>query len=281
MTSTAALIGGFTIDQQRRALSDYTIDRRHRVLRSFAAWIEPRSLNEAEQADVNVWLDSRPLGPRSRYTYLSTLAAFYDWLRRTYGVPDPTADCARPRLPRLVPRPLSDRDLEHGIACAVPMMRAWLCLAAYQGLRCKEIAGLRREDVLDDRNPPLLVVADGKGHHQAVLPLNPLAEDALRRSGLPARGYVFRMANGRNYRPATVSSYISRYLREIGVEGSAHRARHSFGTAVWVASKDLLVTQQMLRHADPKTSAGYAAYDQELAVRVVRGLGRSSVSDRA
>lgn len=98
---------------------------------------------------------------------------------------------------------------------------------------------------------------------------------ALRSAGLPARGFVFTMRGGKPYKPGTVSSYIGRYLHELGIEGSAHRARHSYGTAVWAASKDLLVTQQMLRHSDPKTSAGYAAYDQALATQIVQSLGRT------
>lgn len=272
MAADIALIGGFTRDQRRRGLSEVTIDRRRRILWAFSTWVHG-SLSDALTEDVEGWLDSRSLGVRSRYTYVSSLAAFYNWARQVHQIPDPTLDCARPRLPRLIPRPLSDADLRYGIAQADPMMRAWLCLAGYEGFRCKEIANLRREDVLEDRSPALLVVADGKGHHQAVLPLNPVVEESLRAHGLPAQGFVFTMQCGRPYLPGTVSTYISRYLHGLGIEGSAHRARHSYGTAVWAASKDLLVTQQMLRHADPKTTAGYAAFDQELAVQVIRSLG--------
>jgi integrase/recombinase XerD len=60
---------------------------------------------------------------------------------------DPTADILRPRMPRAVPRPISDADLIDALDQASPDVRAMLACAAYQGLRAKEIAGLQRDDI--------------------------------------------------------------------------------------------------------------------------------------
>lgn len=265
----------FVKDQRRRGLSETTIDRRRRVLRSLAAFIEPRDPLTVTHDEIQRWLDSLNLrSKRSRYMYLSTVAS---WCRfcvlEGLRVDDPTLHIQRPRLPRSRPRPVKDADLEMAIRIADPRMKAWLLLAAYEGFRCKEIATLQREDVLDDRDPPLLLVMEGKGDNQGVVPLHPDVEHALRVHGLPRTGHVFTMDDGRPYRPGTVSVYVSRYLHGLGIECSAHQLRHWFGTAVWSATKDLRVTQELLRHADPKTTAIYSQYDNELATKAVRSLG--------
>jgi site-specific recombinase XerD len=38
-----------------------------------------------------------------------------------------------------------------------------------------------------------------------------------------------------------------------------HQLRHRFGTAVYAETRDLLLTQRLMRHSNPSTTAGYAA----------------------
>lgn len=265
-----SLRSGYRHDQSRRGLSDRTIQERDKILGSFARHGE---LLAAGRDDIERWLDTLRLTPRSRSVYLSAVHGFYDWcVLEGHRADDPTVRIRRVRLPRLLPRPMADDDLALAISLATPQLAAWLALAAYQGFRCKEIAGLRREDVMDRTDPQVLRVSSGKGGHEAVLPLNPHVLDALRKHGLPAHGYVFTQRDGRPYLPKTVSVYASRYLREVGVDATLHQARHWFGTAVWKSSKDLRVTQELMRHSSPSTTAGYAAYDHAAATRVVVGL---------
>lgn len=269
--ATGSLLAAFNGDQRRRGLRPATITTRRRILVSLEQAVP--SLEEATSEQIEAWLDGRNLSPRSRYTYLAACASFYEFLvRRGVRDDDPTADILRPRLNRLIPRPASPDDVAFAIASATPMMAAWLSLAAFQGLRCFEIAQVRVEDLLLDRDPPLLVIPDGKGGRQDILTLNEQAELALRAYGLPRTGYLFLTRDGNPYKAASVSRYIGKYLRSVGVDATAHRLRHLFITSVWTATKDLRVTQEMARHSDPRTTSGYAAYDSETASRVVRTL---------
>lgn len=266
------VLGDFARDQTRRGLRPATIATRRRILWSLERSVDcPLVSVTADQ--IETWLDSLKLGIRSRYTYLSTVAAFFEYaLRRGLRTDDPTREIVRPRLPRLVPRPATPEDVDYAIGNADPRMACWLCLATFQGFRCMEIAFLRREDVQEHRDPPLIVVADGKGGRQDVLTLNEQVELALRLYGLPRSGYVFTQRNGSPYTPGSVSRYIGKYLRSVGVEATAHRLRHLFGTTVWQQTKDLRLTQETMRHADPRTTAGYTAFDRQEASRVVRSL---------
>lgn len=247
------------------------MQERDLILASFELWLG-RSLLDVDREDVQLWLDGRALAPRTRSVYLSALHCFYAWcVDEEMLTADPTVRIRRPLLPRTVPRPIADDDLCAAFRGAPPRMRAWLCLAAYQGLRCKEIAGLRREDVLDRHRPPVLRVWHGKGGHQAILPLNPETLAALRCYGLPSRGYLFTGRRGA-MPPSSVSAMGNRYLHTVGIDATMHQLRHWFGTAVWAETKDMRVTQEMMRHSHPGTTAGYSAFDPDLAQAAVERL---------
>lgn len=269
----ARLLVSFAEDQKKRGLRPATIVTRRGILRSLERAIAPVAVEDATTTDIETWLDTLKLSSRSRYTYLSAVSSFFDFARRQRKrEDDPTKGVIWPRLNRLVPRPASPEDVAYAIHAADPMMAAWLSLGTFQGLRCFEIGRLRREDIIDNREPPLLVIPDGKGGRQDILTLNKEAELALHNFGFPRGGFFFLNRDGHPFKPATISRYIAGYLRGLGIEATAHQLRHLFVTSVWSATKDLRVTQEMARHADPRTTSGYAAFDQALASDVVRHL---------
>lgn len=265
--SDVSLLAAFARFQRQQNLRPGTIDRRYRLLRAFERAIH-KPLSETTAEDIEGWLERRKLTVRSRYTYLTSFAVFFAWATHTGACrKDPTRELVRPRLPRLVPRPANGDDLRFAMDQAPMPMKAWLCLGAYQGLRCYEMAGLHHEDVVDG----LLLVRDGKGGHQRLLPLHPETAAALRLVPSTA-GPLFLMQNGSTYRPGTISTYIGRYFRSLGIGATAHQLRHWFGTSVYQASHDLRLTQELMGHADPKTTAIYAAYSPDAASSVVVGL---------
>ncbi|MGE0795374.1 MAG: tyrosine-type recombinase/integrase [Acidimicrobiia bacterium] len=265
-------LGGYRRDQVRRSLSLRTINERERILTSLLTW-SGVTHTELTAEIVEGWMDACHIGARSRNSYLSALRSFFHWAIHAGAAHHNPVEWMLPsRTGRRVPRPMHDDDLRYAIDVAPPRMKAWLCLAAFQGLRCKEIALLRREDVLDRQRRPVLRLAETKGGHEAVLPLNAEALHALRAAGLPRQGHVFLSSRGRPFAPRTVSKYISAHLHELGIAATGHQARHWFGTAVWAETHDLRVTQEMMRHSSPASTAGYAAYDEPAARAAVEGL---------
>lgn len=257
----------FLAHEAKRGLAERTLEMRLYVLRSFAGFIDPAELPAARQDDIEQWLASRQLGAQGRYTYLMHLRSFYRWaLLEELLETDPTRRIPNPRLPRRLPRPIADPDLRDALVQAGPVTRAWLYLAALQGLRCHEIAGLRRQDVLVHHDPPLLVV-NGKGGRQRVLPLHPLVVEILPWS----RGYLF-MRDGHPYSARQVSTTLSQFFRRHSIDATAHQLRHWFGTKVYESSRDLRMTQELLGHASPATTAGYVAFSPGRAARIIAGL---------
>lgn len=273
------LITGFLKHMERRNLSPGSVRAYQSILSGYVGQLDisGRTLLTATHEDVQTFLASRRLAARARYSYISTVHSFYRWLiREELADRDPTLRVDRPKLPKSLPRPISEPDLRRALAAADTRMTAWLCLVGYQGLRCAEVAGLQKRDLLLDHEPPMLVVSAGKGQKQRLLPLNPRTHEALIACGLPRRGAVFTRLDrpGKNLpiRPRAVSDGISKFLRDLGIDATAHQGRHRFGTKFYAATKDLRLTQEMLGHASPQTAAIYVAFAPTDAVDAIRGL---------
>lgn len=261
----------FIRDHRRRNLSQKTIANRSNVLNLFDTWLG-RDILTATTEEIELWLD-RISNPRTRISYLDAFRSFYSFAIRTgLAAEDPVCDIIRPRTGRLLPRPISTEDLDHALRLAPPKMRAWLALAAFEGFRCNEIAHLCREDIHDSGSMPMIVVRQGKGDKDRMLPLNAIAEAALRSYGLPRTGFVFMTNRDGPFKPASVSGMISAYLTSVGVIATAHQLRHYFGSTLYALTKDIRVTQEMLGHSSPKTTAIYVSYDASLAFDAVRSM---------
>lgn len=267
-------LAAWAVDQRRRGLAETTIQYRRKVILMFQRWLGRPVLSAATE-DAEGWLDSHALASASRASYLKSLASLFEFAVRTRLVKaNPIAAVRRPKVPRGLPHPIPEADLQFALAQAPARIRAWLCLAAYAGLRCHEIAQLRREDLILDRARPLLLVQHGKGNKARAVPLNPLVEEAIRANGLPARGFLFQGTTGNHVSASTVSRGTNAFLKGLGISSTAHDGRHYFGTEIYRRSKDIRLTQALLGHSSLQTTQIYAAYDPEGA-EVVRDLGRA------
>lgn len=254
---------------QRRHLSPTTIQRYLTDLRAFARWLAGAAVASATADDIERFLDQRRLAARARYRWISELHRYYSWaVAHNVATQDPTITIDRPRLARLLPRPVDDETLANAIDMAGGQMRAWLMLAAFGGLRCAEIATLDRAGLTDTQ---MRIV--GKGGHERIVPIHPEVRAALKNTKLASTGPVFRRRDGQPYTPKEISRRASWYFEALGHEGvTLHQARHSFGTRTYHHSKNLRAVQELMGHADPATTAGYAALDTDAAAQVIDAL---------
>lgn len=269
---TFLLLHRYATYQSKRNLRAGTIYRHKRMLHLYLTFLGDMPPADATPATIEAFLDSRQLAPSSRYVYTSIITAFYDWMLYEEMVDaNPAEKVVRPKAQRRLPRPAPDEAIQVALSNADERMTAWLLLAAYQGLRCHEIARLERDDFLTYNDPPLLVVNDGKGGHQRVLPLHPDVAEACRSFTTSGR-WLFEKQGGGRYPAGTVSIYINRHLRGCGLPTTAHQLRHWFGTNIYRTSLDLRLTQEMLGHSDPKTTSIYTAFAPRKAASVLTGL---------
>ena len=262
------------LDQLGRAPE--TIAARRRALARMRIALG-KSLLEASAADLKAWRAALAVAPGTVAGYVSHAIQFYAWaVAEGLAESNPAARLPAPRLGRMLPRPVGEADLFAAVAGAPPRIRPWLVLAGWCGLRCKEIAFLRRENVHETARPPVLLVARDatKGIRERVVPLCAFALEALAEHGLPARGWVFRRADGQHgpNQPWRVSQVASQWLHREGFAVTLHQLRHRFATEAYRATRDLRLVQELLGHASPLTTAGYAAIVAADAVDAVEAL---------
>lgn len=275
-----------TIDQALRAWAvaqdaagccAETIRQRHAVVTRAGAWLDtdPRCLT-AEQ--VQAWLtrparDGGPLAPASRAAYYRALRAWHGWLTLTERIDrDPTLRLARPRVPRGVPRGVTTDELRELVGDAIGDLRAWLLLAAYQGLRAGEVARVRGEDVRPGADGGLLDVL-GKGGVRESIPLHPVVAELA--ASYPRVGWWFPSPSpfaDVHIRSTTVSRRVGQHFRRHDLAGATHRLRHWTGTTTLRATGDLEVTRRVLRHASVATTQAYAATTDDRVRSAVSGL---------
>jgi site-specific recombinase XerD len=274
---TVELLRLHLIHQERRGNLASAIYARQNRIRSFARWLEPRELFDATRNDIETFLDGRKtkegrrITTTTRYSWISHLHAFYLWAVNDGLIAlDPTLAVVRPKIRSTLPRPINDDDLTAALSVAGPQMRAMLSLAAYAGLRCQEIAGMDREDVLEGMG--LIRVVHGKGAKERIVPLHPELLAALRCLPMPRSGALFTRPQGGRHLPATMSATIGRYLRDLGIDATAHQLRHWFATNVYAAGHDIRVTQELLGHSNPSTTSRYVAFSAVAAEAAVKSL---------
>jgi integrase len=245
--------------------TSYTLGRLERDL-----GIPLETATEEQLADWYAEL-TLTLNPQTRGVYLAHVTRFYGWLvLERIRVDDPTIRLPRPKNKRGMPRPISDTSLRLALKSASSKVRPFLLLSAYAGLRAGEIAGLHAEDVQRESDPPVLIVRDGKGGKQRVVPLHPLVVAELEH--LPQSGPLFLNRWGDQIAPNSVSARVGRHLESLGLTECLHQCRHYFATSVYRQSLDLRLTQELCGHADPSTTARYAAWAPEKAAAVVSAL---------
>ncbi|WP_339125447.1 tyrosine-type recombinase/integrase [Pseudonocardia sp. D17] len=207
-------------------------------------------------------------------TYTSNARAFYAWALETGLIAvDPTARLPRIKVPPAVAHPVPDRDLRLAIELAEEPLRTWLVLAAFMGLRAMEIAQLTR-DSIDEVEGRLVLSGIGKGRKPFRITV-PLHVEPSIRQYMHMRGPLWRTASGGAMKPSTVSRLVTKFFARHGMPYSLHWLRHSFGTAFYAATRDVLLTQDVMRHASPNTTRIYVRTTGAAATKAMDRLSKS------
>lgn len=255
-------------DCQRRSLRPRTITARRDLLirlRQHAGV----PLLDLTREDVQAYIDSAPKDPTKR-VYLSHARAFFEWAVDEGLVSEnPCRRVKGPAARRGVPRPISEADLRLALSTAPPLLRAWMILSAYAGLRACEIALVRGEDVVRDAATPYLYLPETKGGGDATVPLSAVVLDELDR--WPRSGWLWQASGPVHY--DVVSRKVNAHLRGLGIRAGLHSMRHRFATQTLIANgHNLRETQELCRHASPVTTAIYTQVDPRGAAETVNLL---------
>ena len=253
-------------------------------LAAWAVWLErrDRTLLGAQRADIDAYLADQ-FRAKAKATSvsrrLSALRRFYA-LQLLQGtlVADPTLRVRSPKLPRRLPKNLSEADVE--ALLAVPDTattlglrdRAMLETLYATGLRVSELVGLTLAQVSLDMGVVRVV---GKGSKERLVPLG---EEAIRwlkrylastRADLVGSGKSSALFVTARRGPLTRQAFwalVKRLGARAGIPAerlSPHVLRHAFATHLLTHGADLRVVQLVLGHADITTTTIYTHVARE------------------
>lgn len=277
-----------------RGRSRNTVAAYRRDLRSYVAWLREHgvALDDVDDEMITGYIDelsSRGRAPSSAARALVAVRSLHRFLsEQGYRSTDPAAHVEVPRVPKGLPKALSEEEIESLMTAVVgddPVARrdrVILEVLYGTGLRISELVGLSLSDVdLEAR----LIRAFGKGSRERVVPVGRMAATAMTawlspggRIELEPRQWARKgdaealLLNSRGGRLSRQGAWgiVRRYGDRIGLGDrlSPHVLRHSCATHMLDHGADIRSVQELLGHASISTTQIYTMVSSE-RLRVV------------
>lgn len=221
------------------------------------------------------WFTDRDWKPNTYRSRRTTFRAFYSWaVKCGHAEESPAHEIPPGEVPEPDPRPVPDRHVWEALAKATPRERLMVELAGDYGMRRAEVAVVHPDnDMYEDLTGWTLIV-HGKGGKVRHLPLEPETAARLRRLG---RGYAFPGRVDGHLSPRWVGTLVSRLLPD---DYTMHKLRHRAGTLWNDETGDLSVVQDLLGHADPKTTRAYVKSSSARKREAVAGARKATAERR-
>ena len=232
------------------------------------------------------------LAARTQARRLSALRHFHRFLVRNGVRPDdPTALLDSPRLPRGLPKSLSEAEVDALLAAAAarPGQAGLLATAALEilyatGLRVSELLGLPRAALSGDAE---VLLVRGKGGKERIVPLSAAAKGAAAAlSAATAKGrWLFP---GRDPRLPLTRQGFGLIVKQVALEAGLdparvhpHVLRHSFASHMLARGADLRSLQVLLGHSDVATTQIYTRVLSERLQALVQAHHPLAIRDAA
>jgi site-specific recombinase XerD len=206
-------------------------------------------------------------------------------IRKRLRADDPTLEIDWPQRGETPPRALTSRELrllDQLLDAPLDELPSWrrpirirnqiaILLMLYAGLRISEVATLRWKDV--DLDELMLMVRDAKGGTFRVVPIHDrLAAALCMILDSERRGAVCGRCGGKQRSYKSLPHIFDRWLRDDGLEISAHQLRHTFATRLLWAGANLREIQRLLGHKSLATTEKYLALELEQKRKAVEKL---------
>ncbi|MGH7168706.1 MAG: tyrosine recombinase, partial [Gemmataceae bacterium] len=267
-----------------RGLAGNTLLAYGRDLDRFSQWVAGGGLTAylhpslRELSHYLEFLRAEELAPPSVARHLVALKMFYRFLRLEERTTESTVDLlSSPALWERIPHVLSPESVTKLLDAPLAIDRYFLRDRAIletlyaTGCRVSEVAGLKMEDLYLDS---AFCKCFGKGSKQRIVPLGGPAINALRAylEGLRPRltrtaadaTWVFVSRGGKGLTREMLWIMVRKYARRAGLTGKVcpHTLRHSFATHLLSGGADLRTVQELLGHANIRTTQHYTHVDR-------------------
>ena len=301
MTANAdlqTLIDSWLSELNQRDLSRHTVKAYLRDVKQFIAFlaehseqeVSPASFDTLKAMDVRSFLAKRrnleATQSRSLARSLSGLRSFTLYLsEKNYPISAAFKIVRSPRIPKSLPRPMSQSDALQMIALAGDMSsnkwenlrnQALLVLIYGCGLRISEALNLSYGDRPQPDNISIRIM--GKGKKQRDAPILPLIENAIQQY-IQAAPFnfkdddpLFRGVRGGRFSARQAQMIVEKCRRSMGLPDTVtpHAFRHSFATHLLAAGGDLRTIQELLGHTSLSSTQIYTEIEDTELGRIYK-----------
>lgn len=282
LAASPAIVGtldSFAMGLVARKLSNRTVDTYRRSLKTFIKWLGDDATVGQIQADrlLAYQIHRRNLDAATIGKDLSAIRAYCRWcIRAGLRADDPTLDFVWPKRNDPLPRVLSSdeqRKLEKLLSRPLPVLdkearwvrareRRGILLMLYAGTRLSETVNVAWDDV--DLDARTIQINYGKGRKSRMVGMHERVFVAL--TAVPAdqrSGYVAGGRHGYKISGKTLAKMFEAggWVRESGLDISAHDLRHTFATLMLRNGADLRQIQLLLGHKSLATTQIYLGLD--------------------
>lgn len=262
-----------------------TVAAYRRDLQKFFDWNKQHARQTVHQVNLQTLtafldhLQNNGLASSSVARNLAAIRMFFRYLMLESVLTESSVDLiSSPKLWQRLPKVLSPQMVDDLLAAPQGSVdryarrdKAILSVMYATGCRVSEVTFLKLSDLnLDERYARVT----GKGNKQRMVSLTPTAVQAIaeylnleRPDMLLSRrgdeGWLFVTRSGRRMNRETVWQLIQRYAARVGCGGdvSPHTLRHSFATHMLAGGADIRALQEMLGHANIRTTQVYTHVD--------------------
>lgn len=255
------------------------------LVTTFVAWLAQHGITSPAKVELRTLntflahLDKRGLAGATRRKYVYALKLFFQFLAAHRHIPRNVASALLPPASESKqPRVLTTAEYLRLRAAVHDQTRdaAIVELFLQTGIRLGEIARLRLDDIYVPEeisttpdNAGSLTVRQGKGRKDRTVSLNYRACEVLaaylreRPTDTPFRD-IFLTKHRKPMKPRAYQAMLERSFAKAGIERAhPHTLRHTFGVHSLKKGASLRSVQEMLGHADIKTTSLYVGLARE------------------
>ena len=225
------------------------------------------------------WLGGLEISPRTQARNISSIKAFFKFLRYTNAIEEnPASLLESPKLGRKLPVVLSVSEIDK-IVQAIDLSKpqghrnkAIIETLYGCGLRVSELVNLRISDIFSAEG---FIHVKGKGEKERLVPIGQIALKEINnyltsyRNMKNVQKYseniLFLNRRGKKLTRVMIFTIVKDLTREAGIDKkiSPHTFRHSFATHLVEGGADLRAVQEMLGHESILTTEIYTHLDRE------------------
>jgi len=261
-----------------KGLSENTLENYRLDLNAFFQYLKTKSVSDIKEVSRHqitgflITLKQGKKAPATIARHIASLKSFFHFLVKENVIEeDPTRNIETPKLPKTIPRVMSEEETNSLLAKPNPSTpagsrdKAMLELMYATGLRVSELLDLNLNDVYLEMG---YLRCMGKGSKERIVPIGSYALNALEGYLSDFRGKLrknsgekalFLNLRGQRLTRQGFWKILKQYAVLAGIKANItpHTLRHSVATHMLENGADLRTVQEMLGHADITTTQIY------------------------